>query len=138
MEDGRMSNGRWRNDLAVMQEFLDSPSEQTFEPLFHCFTRQLIAFFRSRGCDFSLAEDLAQEVMFTVYRKVGQLRDPASFRGWVFKIALNVMREHYISNKAHEMEIIGPADVADRLATPENQSLAGRSRLRIPALDGLP
>jgi len=120
-----MSNGRWRKDLVVIEEFLDSPSEQSFEPLFHRFTRQLIAFFRSRGCDFSLAEDLAQEVMITVYRKVGQLRDPGSFRGWMFKIALNVMRRHYSNSKARELETVDLADVADRLATPRNHSPAG-------------
>jgi len=46
-------------------------------------------FFRTRGCDLALAEDLAQEVMLSVYRKAAQVRDRASFRAWLFRIARN-------------------------------------------------
>lgn len=73
-------NGRWRHDRAVVDRFLDSPSEQSFEELFNTFTPQLVAFFRSRRCEASLAEDLAQEVMINVYHKAGQLRDRTLFR----------------------------------------------------------
>jgi len=120
-----MSKMRLRKDLVVVDRFLHSPSEESFEPLFHSFTPQLIAFFRSRGCDFSVAEDLAQEVMFTVYRKVAQLRDPASFRGWVFKIALNGMRGHFGPRKARELETVDLADIADRLVTQGNDGPFG-------------
>jgi len=93
-------NGRWRHNRLAVDRFLDSPSEQSFEELFRTFTPQLVAFFRSRRCEASLAEDLAQEVMLSVYHKAGQLRDRASFRGWLLRIALNAMRGHYSNNKA--------------------------------------
>jgi len=120
MTNEPLKNGRSHQDREVIDRFLDSPSEQSFEDLFLAFTPQIVAFFRSRGCEFSLAEDLAQEVMLTVYRKARQVRDRRSFRGWVFKIALNVMRVYYGANKAHQAQCVDLATVADRLVTQEN------------------
>ena len=119
-----VTGGRSWRDREVVDKFLDSPSEQSFEEVFHVFTPQLVAFFRSRRCDFSLAEDLAQEAMLNVYRKAGQLRDRRSFRGWLFKIALNVMREYYGNNKARSAETVTLSAVADRLVTQDNRSSA--------------
>ena len=112
-----VTNGRSRQDREVIDEFLGSPSEQSFERLFHAFTPQLVAFFRSRRCDLSLAEDLAQEVMIVVYRKAGQLRDRRSFRGWLFRIAVNVLCVHYSAKKAHQAEIVALETITDHVNT---------------------
>ena len=117
------ANERSQRDRQVVVRFLDSPSEQSFEELFNAFTPQLLAFFRSHRCELSLAEDLAQEVMLTVYRKAHQLKDRRSFRGWIFKIALNVMRRQY-SGKLHEVETVDLATVIDGLVTQENHKPA--------------
>jgi len=125
MINAPVTKGRSQQDREVIDRFFDSPSEQSFEDLFHAFAPQVVAFFRSRRCELSLAEDLAQEVMLTVYRKASQLRDRRSFRGWLFKIALNVMRVYYGSNKAHELETVDLATVADWLVTKQNHTPAG-------------
>jgi RNA polymerase sigma-70 factor (ECF subfamily) len=125
MINAPLTNGRSRPDREVIDRFFDAPSEQSFEELFHAFTPQVVAFLRSRRCEFSLAEDLAQEVMLNVYRKACQLRDRRSFRGWLFKIALNVMRGYYASNKAHELETVDLATVAGRLVTQPDHQPAG-------------
>jgi len=119
MTNEPLKKGRSPRDRELIDRFLDSPSEQSFEELFHAFKPQVVAFLRSRRCEFSLAEDLAQEVMLTVYRKAHQLRVRRSFRGWLCKIALNAMRVHY-ANKAHRLETVDMATVADRLAIQQN------------------
>jgi len=67
------------HEAAVTERFLDAPNEESFADLFKAYTPQLVAFFRARGCQVA-AEDLAQEVMFTVYRKAQQIRDRSLFR----------------------------------------------------------
>jgi len=67
-----------------------SISEDTFAAVFHVFTPQLISFFRARGCEQPLSEDLAQEVMLIVYRKAAQIRDRTLFRAWLFKVAREI------------------------------------------------
>ena len=101
-------------ERTVTEEFLESPSEASFYSLFRIFTPQLTSFFRARGCELALSEDLAQEVMFTVYRKAEQLRDRTLFRAWLFKIARSVLCRHY-GKRSREVETIGLENLADRL-----------------------
>ena len=99
----------------VTERFLDAPGELSFADLFRVFTPQLLAFFRSRGCGTSVAEDLAQEVMLTVHLKAPQLRERKLFRAWLFKIARNTLNQHH-RKQAMGVETVNLADVADRLA----------------------
>jgi RNA polymerase sigma-70 factor, ECF subfamily len=112
-----------RQERTVTEEFLESPSEASFYSLFRIFTPQLTSFFRARGCEGALGEDLAQEVMFTVYRKADQLRDRTLFRAWLFKIARSVLCRHY-GKRAREVETIGLENLADRLLA-SGQTTAG-------------
>jgi RNA polymerase sigma-70 factor (ECF subfamily) len=108
---------------AVTEKFLDTPNEDSFADLFSAFTPQLIAFYRARGCELSLAEDLAQEVMFTVYRKASQLRDRTLFRAWLFKIARNALCRHY-GKQTREVNTVDLADVTDRVIAASNKPAA--------------
>jgi RNA polymerase sigma-70 factor (ECF subfamily) len=99
----------------VAERFLDTPDEVSFADLFNTFTPQLVAFFRARNCELPLAEDLAQEVMLTVYRKAAQVRNRALFRAWLFKIARNALCRHY-GKQTREVETVNLEDVPDGLA----------------------
>jgi RNA polymerase sigma-70 factor (ECF subfamily) len=118
------TNERLRHEDMVTQSFLESPNEDSFTPLFRTFSPQLVAFFRARRCEPCLAEDLAQEVMFTVYRKASQIRDRTLFRGWLFKIARHTLCRHY-GKQTREVEIVDLGAVTDRLAAPNNNKGAG-------------
>jgi RNA polymerase sigma-70 factor (ECF subfamily) len=100
------------------ERFLNLPNEESFADLFKVLNPQLVAFFRSRGCEW-VAEDLAQEVMFTVYRKAAQLRDRSLFRRWVFKIARNSLCRHF-TKRTREVETLDLAHVPERLVTASN------------------
>lgn len=102
-------------EVSVTDQFLDEPNEDSFTALFEMFSPQLVAFFRARSREFALAEDLAQEVMLTVYRKAGQVRDRSSFRGWLFRIARNVLCRHY-GKSTREVETVNLTDVDNHLA----------------------
>jgi len=108
-----------RKDLlpeeAVSQRILEAPDEESFADLFKTFSPQLVAFFRARGCG-PMAEDLAQEVMLTVYRKAEQVRDRSLFRAWMFTIARNTICRHY-RKQAREVDM---ADVPGRLVAATN------------------
>ena len=107
---------RSKHEESVTERFFDVPNERSFADLFRVFTPQLLAFFRTRGCGAALAEDLAQEVMFTVHLKASQLRERKLFRAWLFKIARNAL-SHYYRKQAADLETVDLADVADRLAS---------------------
>jgi RNA polymerase sigma-70 factor, ECF subfamily len=111
---------RLLDEGAVTERFLNAPCEESFDDLFKTFSPQLVAFFRARGCIF-MAEDLAQEVMLTVYRKAEQIRDHSSFRAWMFKIARNALCRHY-GKQNREVETVDLADVPDRLVAASNKN----------------
>src|SRR5271154_2760136 len=108
-------------ERVAAEEFLELPSEASFCPLFRIFTPQLTSFFRARGCELGLSEDLAQEVMFTVYRKADQLRDRTLFRAWLFKIARSVLCRHY-GKRSREVDTIGLDHLPDRLLASSHPS----------------
>jgi len=45
------------------------------------------------------AEDLTQEVFLKAYKGLGQLTDEAHFKGWLFRIAVNRVRDFYRRKK---------------------------------------
>jgi RNA polymerase sigma-70 factor, ECF subfamily len=116
-----IAHKRFLQEGAVMQRFLEMPTEDSFADLFKTLTPQLIAFFRARGCE--LAEDLAQEVMLIVYRKAPQIRDRTLFRAWMFKIARNALYRQY-GKKTREVDTVDLADVADRFVAGGNTPAA--------------
>jgi RNA polymerase sigma-70 factor (ECF subfamily) len=104
---------------AASERFLAAPNEESFAALFKTFSPQLVAFFRARGCG-PMAEDLAQEVMLTVYRKAEQVRDRSLFRAWMFTIARNALCQYY-GKQAREVKTVDLGDVPDRLAAASNK-----------------
>src|ERR1700693_4025816 len=109
-----IANEKLRLEEAVTNKFLEAPDEDSFGDLFKIFSPQLVAFFRARGCELFLAEDLSQEVMFTVYRKAAQVRDRTLFRAWLFKVARNALSRQY-GKQSREVDTIDLGEVSDRL-----------------------
>ena len=119
MTDHTMVSERPPQECTAAQQFLESPSQDTFAAVFTIFTPQLTSFFRARGCGQALSEDLAQEVMLIVYRKADQLRDRTLFRAWLFKIARSSLCRYY-GKRSREVETIDLEKVADHLVASTN------------------
>jgi RNA polymerase sigma-70 factor (ECF subfamily) len=120
MMNSRTAVDRPLRESAAIKRFLESPDEKSFADLFRVFTPQLVAFFRSRGCEVALSEDLTQEVMLTVYRKAEQLRDRSLFRAWLFKIARHALSRQY-GKQSREVETVDLENVAGRLVASSNK-----------------
>jgi RNA polymerase sigma-70 factor (ECF subfamily) len=115
MQNDLTVDGKVAREAELADKFLDNPNGDSFADLFSTFSPQLVAFFRARGCEVGLAEDLAQEVMFTVYRKAAQVRDRALFSAWLFKIARNTLCRHY-GKQTREVETVNFEETTDGLA----------------------
>lgn len=64
-----------------------SGQRAAFEELVRRTARLVYARLVLQSGDAHVAEDLSQEVFFTAWRSIGQLGDPAAFRGWLLAIA---------------------------------------------------
>jgi RNA polymerase sigma-70 factor (ECF subfamily) len=123
MTNQTVSNEKQLQEGAVADQFLDDPCEGSFTALFKVFAPQLTGFFLARSRELGVAEDLTQEVMLTVYRKAGQVRDRRLFRVWLFRIAQNALRRYY-RKVARQVETVDLEEVTTRLET-GNQYPAG-------------
>ena len=116
-----LTSDRSVRESGVIERFLASPDEESFADLFQIFKPQLVAFFRSRGCEFALSEDLTQEIMLTVYRKAAKVRDRSLFRAWLFRIARNALCRQY-GKQSREVETVNLANVAGSLVASSNKA----------------
>src|SRR5215510_16228678 len=103
----------------IVERFLGQADESSFDALFRVFSPQLVAFFRRRGFENGIAEDLAQEVMLTVYRKAGQLRDHKLFRAWLFTVARHAASRHF-AQRTREVPTVDFGDMGELLAAPNH------------------
>ncbi len=90
---------------AVVEQFVRCPNEEHFASLFRVLAPQLMVYFRARGCESAVAEDLTQEVMLILFRKVDGLRDLTLFRPWLFRIARNELLQ-YLRQQGRRVETL--------------------------------
>jgi RNA polymerase sigma-70 factor (ECF subfamily) len=117
------------HECEVAEQFLIQADEDSFNAVFHIFSPQLVGFFQRRGHERSVAEDLAQEVMFTVYRKASQVRDHKLFRAWLFKVARNAASRHYVKRN-REVDTVDLADMTETLPAPHESPLGPGSEFK--------
>ncbi len=79
----------------ALELFLESRTEEAFCALFEILYGRVRRYFVLRGLDLGTAEELAQNVLLTVYRRAGEVRDRDLFNGWLFRVARNEMISHH-------------------------------------------
>jgi len=124
-------------ECEATERFLGQADNDSFDALFRILSPQLVAFFRRRGHEKDIAEDLTQEVMLTVYRKAGQLRDHKLFRAWLFKVARHAACRHY-AYQTRQVPTVDLAEMTEMLPSPNRNPLAPNSEFRdwMKFLDG--
>lgn len=78
-------------DQERLELFLSARDEESFGLLCDTVSPRLIRYFRARSCDQVTAEELTQDVLFTLYRRAYTVRDPRLFQAWLFRVAHNAL-----------------------------------------------
>ncbi len=68
--------------------------ELAFNRLIDLYHRQVYKMIYYRIKETMEAEDLAQEVFLQAFRSIGKLRSAATFRPWLFRIAINRVKDY--------------------------------------------
>ncbi len=63
-------------------------SQEAFAQLYHAYVQQLFYFARQRTSSDQDASDIVQATFLAAFVKLGELRNPSSFRSWLFSIAV--------------------------------------------------
>lgn len=113
---------------------------EAFMQLFDHFAPRIKGFLRRRGAPDALAEDLAQDVMFTLWQRSAQY-DPrqASVSTWVFTIARNRQIDVIRRENRPELDPDDPAVRPADTAPPDDAFTTAQSAERVrAALKDLP
>jgi RNA polymerase sigma-70 factor (ECF subfamily) len=94
-----MAGTREPAETRAIDRFLSSRTDESFSGLFHIVYPRMRRYLLFRGFTVEISEELAQDVLLTVYRKAATIRDQALFHPWLFKVAQNVLRQHLRSIK---------------------------------------
>ena len=115
-------------DLAERERFAQAVEDiardqcrSAFSTLFEYFAPRVKSFLIRLGTDYMQAEELAQEVMITVWRKAGQFdRTQASVSTWIFRIARNRRIDAFRREKTLDADSEEPALIPSALPHPED------------------
>jgi len=127
-----------RPDFTAQMQRVKRADRAAFAGIFHHYGPRVKAFLMKSGSDAALAEELAQDVMATVWQKAAQF-DPAraSLATWIFTIARNRRIDYFRRARRPEPEVLdwGPDSEPDQA---EVYQTAEDARLLTAALAALP
>ncbi|MFN0263621.1 sigma-70 family RNA polymerase sigma factor [Tepidamorphus sp. 3E244] len=138
------SDGRDINLVAYHRDLLSRVAEtadrQAFRELFEHFAPRIKAWLLKSGADAALAEDLMQDVMMTVWRKVGLYNPQAGAAStWIFTIARNARIDRLRRASSRPYVDIDDIELPSEAADGEDEAFASqRAELIAAALDDLP
>ena len=75
-----------KNDVELIQDSLTG-NENAFAQLVKKYQKQVHALAWRKVGDFHTAEEITQDTFLRVYAKLGTLKDPQRFAGWLYRIA---------------------------------------------------
>jgi RNA polymerase sigma-70 factor, ECF subfamily len=93
------------DEQRAIELFLEQRDDEAFYALFVAVYGRVRRYFLLRSVDRMTAEDLAQQVMLTVYQKAGEFQDHKLFQGWLFVIARNELLQHWRRGQARPQTV---------------------------------
>jgi RNA polymerase sigma-70 factor (ECF subfamily) len=114
----------------------DPRNSERFEDLWEAYSRQLLAFIRSRVSDEADAEDLLQEVFLRIHTHLCCLPELGKIKSWVYQITRNAIIDYYRARRPHEELPETLADEAEATEEEPAEVLAPSLRQIVEELPG--
>jgi RNA polymerase sigma factor (sigma-70 family) len=76
-----------------------------------------------RGLDSFTAEELVQDVLLTVYRRSGEIRNRLCIKGWLYMVARNSLLQHARKQRIAPESLTGDEHVTERFHIPQESEL---------------
>ena len=89
------------NDSDLINAWLQNGDEKAFSALMTRHQEQVFYLVRSIVLDVEDAKDVTQKAFIKAFNNLKSLRKKDSFRGWLFKIAVNLARDHLRTRRKH-------------------------------------
>ena len=100
------------NDHELVTRFQRDSDESAFRELVQRYQRPLYNFVWRHIQQHEESADICQQVFIQVFNKAQTFRGEASFKTWLYQIALNQCKNWYRSQQRHPMELATPEVLA--------------------------
>ena len=101
-----------KNDDAKWVERILAGDESAFTAIVKKYEKQIHAFLWRRVRDYHVAEEITQDAFLKAYQKLGTLRDPNRFSGWLYMIATRCSLA-WLEEKRVPMQSLEAMDAAE-------------------------
>jgi RNA polymerase sigma-70 factor (ECF subfamily) len=112
-----------RDELLDAVRRAQSGSVEAFEDLYRAHQAGIYTFIRSQVREPELAADLAQQTFVRAWESLPRLREAGAFRGWLHRIATNLVRDEVKSGRAR-LEVVASvledSDLAEMAGSDED------------------
>jgi len=85
--------------LEILVRRAGAGDESAFGQIYDLYFEKVYKFVYFRVNHRQAAEDLVSEIFIKVWGKISNIQDTASFNGWIFQIARNLVIDYYRSRK---------------------------------------
>lgn len=132
------------NDIPELLQRAVAGDAAAWRTIVDRFSPRVFAFLRTYTRDPELAEEIVQSVLCTVARKLADYEEQGRFEAWLFRIALNRLRDEMRRRKKHARPMaaevladVGPAAHAEERAGAEELEALRASMEELPEQDRL-
>ena len=131
----RQPKKSWTSDATLVAHILDG-SREHFEMLYESYFPRVYRFALKRLGDPSEAEDVTQEVFFTVFDALESFEGKSTLLVWIFGITRNTVNRRFrkVRPRAESMDADGAAEVPARVAATDRVVDARRALRRCEAV----
>jgi len=121
--DDQVANPDDAAALAEKVRMAAAGDRRAFEGLIARFQGDIFRMVYYRTSSRMDAEDITQEVFINAYRGVKALKDPGMFRSWLYRIALNAVRDFYRKKRLRSIFTLFSPQHDEEHASREDSSL---------------
>lgn len=125
-----------KQDAELIQDVL-SGNKQAFETLIQRHDKFLMKVVVRMTRDLDMAEDVVQETFIKAYKRLNLFEGRASFRSWLYQIALNTTRNRFRKNQretlgVENMEVAIDGEIENHMVSKDVRTLLQEEIEKLP------
>ncbi len=141
MKESGMSASRPEENLEQLARRFLAGDEAAFDEIARRVTPRVYAIAARSTRSRDAAEEIVQETLVRVYERMKGLKEPGAFEGWLYRVALNKVHDHFRARGRERTALAGLSELREltqkkgELAPHEREELSNALRDAIASLD---
>ena len=141
MKEARVSASAREESLEELARRFVAGDEEAFDGIARSVAPRIYALAARSTGNRDAAEEIVQETLVRVYERMKGLKEPGAFEGWLYRVALNKVYDHFRARARTRAAMAGLSELREytrssrQLAPHEREELSKALRDAIASLD---